>query len=64
MILAGPGIPNDKSDALVYLFDLYPTVCGIAGVTPPKECEGKNLQYVMKGEGAGTRAVLQGGWEM
>ncbi len=58
LIIAGPGIPHDKSDALVYLFDLYPTICGIAGVAPPMECEGKNLQYVMKGEGAGTRDVL------
>ncbi len=58
LILAGPGIPSGKSDALVYLFDLYPTICGIAGATAPKEVEGRNLQYVMKGEGAGTRDVL------
>ncbi len=58
LLIAGPGVPHDKSAALVYLFDLFPTVCGFAGVEKPKECEGVNLQYVMKGEGAPTRPVL------
>ena len=32
LIIAGPGIPHGRSDALVYLFDLFPTICDFAGV--------------------------------
>ena len=31
LILAGPGIPHGQSDALVYLYDLFPTICELAG---------------------------------
>ena len=31
VLLAGPGVPSGRSDALVYLFDLFPTVCGLGG---------------------------------
>ncbi|CAN5454797.1 sulfatase-like hydrolase/transferase [soil metagenome] len=58
LIIAGPGVPHGDSAALVYLFDLFPTLCGMAGIDIPKSCEGVNLQYVMKGEGADTRPVL------
>ena len=35
MILAGPGIPQGSSDALVYLHDLFPTLLARAGVRGP-----------------------------
>jgi len=63
LIIAGPGVPHDSSDALVYLFDLFPTLCGMAKIDIPPICEGINLQYVMKGEGAGTRDVLFGAYK-
>ena len=31
LILAGPGIPHGQSNALVYLYDLFPTICEFAG---------------------------------
>ena len=31
LVLAGPGIPRGRSDALVYLFDIYPTACDLVG---------------------------------
>ena len=43
LIVAGPGIPRGKSDALVYLFDLFPTICDLAGATTPAVVEGKSL---------------------
>ena len=36
LILAGPGIPAGRSTAaFTYLFDLFPTICALAGVKPP-----------------------------
>ncbi len=36
MVIRGPGIPaNERSDALIYLRDLYPTICDLAGVPIP-----------------------------
>ncbi len=36
LIMAGPGLPQQQThDALVYLYDLLPTLCGLADVAPP-----------------------------
>jgi arylsulfatase A-like enzyme len=58
LILAGPGVPKGKSDALVYLFDLFPTLCDFAGVEVPKACEGASLVPVVKGEKEAVRESL------
>ncbi len=51
LIFAGPGIPRGKqSDALCYLFDIFPTLGDLAKVDAPKGSEGKSLVPVMKGE--------------
>jgi|GEM_PF-195939 arylsulfatase A-like enzyme len=50
LLLAGPGIPHGRSEALVYLFDLFPTCCALAGVPIPKGLEGANLVPILKGE--------------
>jgi len=43
LVVAGPGIPKGRSDALVYLMDLFPTFCELAGATPPPGIDGKSL---------------------
>ena len=58
LIVAGPGVPKGKSEALVYLFDLYPTICDLASVRPPAVCEGVSLLPVIRGQAAATRDVL------
>jgi arylsulfatase A-like enzyme len=58
LVVAGPGVPKGQSDALVYLFDLFPTLCAAAGVEPPKECEGTSLVPVWKGEKKNVRSEL------
>jgi arylsulfatase A-like enzyme len=62
LILAGPGIPQGRSDALVYLFDLLPTICGLAGVPVPQEVEGKSLLPVIRGETPRVRDRLFGAY--
>ena len=50
LIFFGPGIPRGQSDALVYLFDLFPTICDFAGAKIPAMVEGKSLVPVINGQ--------------
>lgn len=43
LVFAGPGIPQGKTDALAYLFDLFPTICEFAGAKVPESVEGRSL---------------------
>jgi arylsulfatase A-like enzyme len=58
LILAGPGIRQGQSDALVYLLDIYPTLCDYAGVPPPKGIDGVSFRAVMAGRADGARDEL------
>jgi arylsulfatase A-like enzyme len=59
LVFAGPGIPKGrKTDAYSYLFDIYPTLCGLAGVPVPATVEGRDLAPAMRGEGATPRDTL------
>ena len=50
LIMRGPGIPAGRqSEALVYLFDLFPTVCQRAGIPLPKSNEGHSLNPLLNG---------------
>jgi arylsulfatase A-like enzyme len=46
-----PGVTKDasKSDTLFAAVDIYPTMCGLAGVPVPKHCVGRDMSAVMKG---------------
>ena len=56
LIVAGPGIPAGRStEAFTYLFDLFPTICALAGVTPPEKVAGEDLRPLWEGEGAQVR---------
>jgi arylsulfatase A-like enzyme len=63
LVVAGPGIPHGKSDALVYLYDLFPTFCDVAGIPTPAAVEGKSLLPVVKGEKARVRDWLFGAYK-
>ena len=62
LIVAGPGIRHGRSDALVYLFDLFPTICDLAGVPTPEEVEGISLLPVIRGEAPRVRDRLFGAY--
>lgn len=49
LIFAGPGIPRGRSDALVYLYDLLPTFCDLAGIEIPPTVEGKSILPIING---------------
>lgn len=62
LILAGPGIPRGHSEALVYLFDLLPTLCDFCGLKIPEQVEGKSLLPVIRGQQAKVRDWLFGAY--
>lgn len=56
VIFAGPGIPQGKqSDAFCYLFDIYPTLGGLTGVSAPDGSDGKSLVPILKGDAKQVR---------
>jgi arylsulfatase A-like enzyme len=59
LIIRGPGIPEDQvRDALVYLYDLFPTLADLAGLPVPEHIDGLNLQPVLAGDTAKVRSSL------
>ncbi len=51
LIMRGPGIPAGRqSEALVYLFDLFPTLCQRAGLPLPASNEGHSLNGLLNGQ--------------
>jgi arylsulfatase A-like enzyme len=59
LIISGPGIPKDKvSDALVYLYDLFPTMTDLCGLPAPDQIDGKDIAPVIRGELEGVRSSL------
>ncbi len=62
LIFAGPGIPKGKSEALVYLFDLFPTFCDLAKIKTPAAVEGQSLLPIIRGEKMRVRDWLFGAY--
>jgi arylsulfatase A-like enzyme len=50
LVIAGPGIKRARSEEFVYLYDLFPTICELAGVPTPAAAEGKSLAPVLAGK--------------
>ncbi len=54
LIFAGPGIPaGQQRDALVYLLDIFPTLCDVTGLAVPDSVEGQSLLPVITDGGTG-----------
>lgn len=58
LIFAGPGIPHGESDALVYLLDIYPTVCDLVGAALPEKIDGLSFKPVLTGQSKIARREL------
>lgn len=55
-IISGPGIPKGRSsNAFIYLFDVFPTVCDLCGVPIPEKVEGKSIVPIIQGKAPGVR---------
>jgi arylsulfatase A-like enzyme len=62
LVVAGPGIAQGRSDALVYLFDLFPTFCEWAGAAVPAAVEGRSLAPLARGQTPAWRQTLGGAY--
>jgi len=58
LFFAGPGIPKGRSDALVCLFDIYPTVCDLVGADVPKTIDGVSFKPVIEGKSKAVREEM------
>jgi len=59
LVFAGPGIPaNRRTDALVYLLDIFPTLCELTDTTIPSTVEGKSLANTISNTSARVRETL------
>jgi arylsulfatase A-like enzyme len=61
-VIAGPGIPKGKSEALIYLMDLFPTLCDWSGAKIPAGVEGTSLAPILSGKATTVREVLYTGY--
>jgi arylsulfatase A-like enzyme len=59
LVFAGPGIPKGSSQAPVYLHDIYPSVCDLAGIGVPPGLDAVSFAPVLQGRADHVRdAVL------
>ncbi len=58
LIVSGPGIPRGRSEALVYLHDVVPTLLELAGADVPDDLDGLSLRPLWTGEKQRLRGSL------
>ena len=59
MIFAGPGIPaGRRSDALCYLYDLFPTLCELTATPGPSTIESQSLAPILQGKATTSRDAI------
>jgi arylsulfatase A-like enzyme len=58
LLIAGPGIPKGRSEALVYLMDLFPTFVEYGGGRMPENVEGRSLRPIIEGKQSSVRNSL------
>jgi arylsulfatase A-like enzyme len=58
LFFSGAGIPQGETEALVYLHDIFPTVCDLVGAEVPEGLDGKSLKGVIDSRVTGVRESL------
>jgi arylsulfatase A-like enzyme len=58
LFFTGPGIKPGETQALAYLYDIFPTVCELVGTEIPDGLDGKSLKGVIEARQAGVRDTL------
>ena len=63
LVFAGPGVPaGQRSDTMVYLFDIFPTLFEMLGMPVPPTVDGKSFVPVLKDPKRRTREALVYGY--
>jgi arylsulfatase A-like enzyme len=59
LVFCGPGVPPGfRSDSLVYLLDIFPTLCDLLSLETPASVEGRSLLPILQAQQSGVRDVL------
>jgi arylsulfatase A-like enzyme len=59
LILAGPGVPaGRRCDGLVYLRDVFPTICELSGLPTPDSVQTRSLVPLLEGGADGGRSSV------
>ncbi|MEI6653964.1 MAG: sulfatase-like hydrolase/transferase [Verrucomicrobiota bacterium] len=58
LIFAGPGVPKGETKAFAYLYDVYPTLCELAGIAVPADLDATSLAPVITGRQSQVRDCL------
>ncbi len=58
LVFAGPGIPHGESNSLVYLLDIYPTLCDLVGAAAPTGIDGVSFRPVLEQKSKMARGEL------
>jgi arylsulfatase A-like enzyme len=58
LFFAGPGIRRGRSAALVYLFDIYPTIAEMVGIPAPQGIDGVSFKNIITGQAKQARGEL------
>lgn len=58
LIFSGPGVPKGSTAAFAYLYDIFPTVCDLAGISVPDGIDGKTLGPVIRGQAEKVRDAV------
>ena len=60
-IVKGPGIKSkQRVEGNIYLLDVLPTVCDLAGIEIPETVQGKSFKPILEGEKSSMRDVMYG----
>lgn len=63
LVFCGPGIPqNQRTNALAYLHDVFPTLCGLCGLDIPESVQTKDLSGVISGKKDMVREAIYFGY--
>lgn len=60
LLIAGPRIQPGRTAAMVYLRELFPTTCDLAGIAIPESVTGRSFAEVLKGESEGHHDAVFG----
>ena len=58
LVVSGPGIENAKHRSLIYLLDLFPTICDFTGAAKPEKLDGESIKPILAGESEKVRKYL------
>ncbi len=60
-LVRGPGIePGSRASGYIYLLDVLPTLCDLAGIEIPESIEGRSIRPVLEGRADRVRDVVYG----